>query len=101
MTWEQQFQAMQALLLFKGDAALHMRHPGDWSMSLPDVDMKSSCILESVGRSGPTPEKAVEHTWSGLMNPKPGAYVVTKGIKGGRRAVKWNGFMWEDVSEAQ
>jgi len=99
MNWEQKFQAMQALLIFKGDAAIHMRHPGDWCVSLPSVDIKSSHFLQGVSESGKTPEEAVNNTWNGLVDLKSGTYIVTNAYKDGRRAVKWNGFMWEDVKE--
>ena len=99
MNWEQMFQAMQALLVFKGDAALHMREPGNWYMSLPSVEIKHKSTLEGVGHSGPTPEAAVRNTWTAVTNLEPDTYLVINAYRVNRRAVKWNGFMWEDITE--
>jgi hypothetical protein len=101
MNWEQKFQAMQALLIFCGDAALHMRKPGDWYMSLGGVDIRSESSLTSVSGSGKTPQEAVEKTWENVTILKPETYIVTRSVTSPRRAVKWNGFMWEDIQEGK
>ena len=99
MNWEQKFQAMQALLIFKGDASLHMRTPGDWYVSLPYVHLRKKNTLEGVSGSGPTPEEAVNSTWKNLTNRQPGEYLQIKSLSNTNKGVKWNGFMWEDVTE--
>jgi hypothetical protein len=99
MDWEQKFRAMQALLIFKGDAALHMRTPGDWYVGLPGVSLKKEFTLEGVSGSGNTPEEAINSAWKRLTNPGLGQYLVTRTLTNPSKAVRWNGFMWEDVAE--
>jgi hypothetical protein len=99
MGWEQKFQAMQALLIFKANASLHMRSPGDWYVALPGVSLKKEHILEGVSGSGATPEVAVNSAWVRLTVLQPGEYLITRSTTSPRKAIKWNGFMWEDVTE--
>jgi len=98
MTWEQKFAALQALLDFKGDAALHSREPGDWYVTLPSVSIKEGGLLVSVGNSGATPQEAVEKTWTKLTSLPNDHYIVASACSG-RRAVRWNGFMWAPIVE--
>lgn len=95
MDWEQKFAALQALLTFSGDAALHMRKPGNWYVSLPQVDLAVDGMLTSVGETGESPEDAVHATWETLT--RAGAVLALRAMQPNRRNVKWNGFMWVDV----
>lgn len=99
MDWEQKFQALQALLIFKGDASLHMRKPKDWYMRLPGVNIKRKHTETSVGESGRDPEEAVTKTWITLTSSLPLDARLSIDAGNGKRFVRWNGFMWEDVVE--
>jgi hypothetical protein len=99
MTWEQKFQAIASLLVFKGDASLHMREPGNWYTSFKGLEIKSRGTLSSIGAIGTTPEKAVEYTWDNVTKLDSDQYVVRGAYATDRRAFRWNGFMWEDVLE--
>ena len=98
MTWEEKFYALKALVNF-GDAALMMRKPGDWYVSLRGVDRKEGCVLAGCGgHSGKTPEEAVELAFSYATDER--YYVVSDAVYPDRRkAFRWNGFMWDEVSE--
>ena len=99
MTWEQQFAAMKALCGI-GDCALHMRSPGEWYVSLRGVEVKDGAVLRGAGSSGKSPEEAVMQTWSNIATNLPSdRYLVIGAMRDDRRAVRWNGFMWEDVAE--
>ena len=100
MNYEQKIQAMASLLVFSGSAALRMRKQGDWYFSLPGVDIKQGgCLLSECG-NGTTPEEAVNSLWNRYTTLPQDEYLVLDSHSGSRRAVKWNGFMWEDVHEA-
>lgn len=95
LTWEQKVKAMQAL----GTVEFFMREPGDWSCSVLSVNVKDGCMLTSNPSSGSDPAAAASKRWDNLTKLARGQYLVVSKA-GVRRAVKWNGFMWEDVEEA-
>jgi hypothetical protein len=101
LTYEQKFLALQSLLGFPGDASLHMRGMGNWYVSLPRVDIKDGGCLSSVGSTGKTPAEAIEKTWLALTEnlPKDQYIVLDASDPKKRRAVRWNGFMWESIDE--
>lgn len=94
MTWEEKLQACQAL----GEVSLKMRKPGDWYVS-QNIEVKSGGVLHSVYGNGSTPKKAVENHWEKLTVLKSSQYIVLNFCDDNRRAVKWNGFMWEEIEE--
>lgn len=96
MTYEQKFAALGAISF---NPALHMRKPGDWYVSLSGVERKEGGCLSSGCVSEATPEMAVESKWAWAINPNH--YLVINAMRDNRRAVRWNGFMWEDVDEHQ
>lgn len=99
MTWEQEFMALQALLIFSGSAALHMRHPGDWYVGLPGVNKREKHVTSSGGgHSGKTPEDAVNKAFAWAIDPK---FPLEINGPAGKRLVKWNGFMWADAEMPQ
>lgn len=99
MTWEQKFQAIASLLVFKGDASLHMREPGNWYTSFKGLEIKHKSILTSIGATGNTPERAVEYTWDNVTKLELDDYLVRGAYTTDRRSFRWNGYMWEDVIE--
>jgi len=94
MTYEQKFAALAAI---SPHPALHMRKPGDWYVLMPGVERKEGVCLSNGCVSQPTPELAVEEKWNWATDPN--YYLVINAMRENRRAVKWNGFMWEDVDE--
>lgn len=94
MTWEQKLMAIKAL---DCDAHPYMRHPGDWTVVTRIHRHKlNGSIEESCGGfSTPTPEDAVNTIWESLLDPD---YVVRIRHNGANRDLKWNGFMWAEVT---
>lgn len=95
MNWQQKALAIQALAKY-GDFSLKMRSEGNWYVSAQGVNRKEGAILSGSGISAGTPELAVVEYWKWATDP---AYYLVKFEDGKRCAVKWNGFMWEDVKE--
>ena len=93
MTWQQKAQAIMALVGWQ-DFSLHLREDGTWYV-LTGASRREGIMLSSGYDIEPTPEKAIEHYWDWLTDTK--YYVVLKASSPDRRAVKWNGFMWQDV----
>ena len=98
MTYEQQFSAIKALSNSCPGPALHMREPGNWYLYVPCVEIGGNGLLKGVGKSGITPEYAVEHTWDELTSVVAPFFIVINAMQDDqRRQVRWNGFMWADV----
>ena len=96
MTYEQKFVALQALLVFDGSAAVHMRKPGDWYVSLPGVNRRKEHLTESVHVLGcKTPEDAIDKYFESATKQEWPLEIDTR--NGKKRLVKWNGFMWADA----
>lgn len=96
MTWEQKLAALKAL----GETSLKMRKPGDWYVEQIGVEVKEvdgNGVIGGRHGDGRTPEEAVNNHWIELTEREPLAYVRIKHL-GERQHVKWNGFMWADVS---
>lgn len=96
MTWQHKALAIKSLTGLFG-FSLNMRGVGDWYVSANGVHRKEGGCLSGGFTSGKTPDEAVEQWWDWATDP--GYYLVTSNRDGQRRAVKWNGFMWEDVDE--
>lgn len=96
MNWEQTVQALQAL----AEVSLRMRKPGDWYVNAR-IEVKSGSMLVGGAGTGRTPEQAVLAEWNRLVTDlKDGEYLVINAGNEERRAVRWNGFMWQDIKEA-
>lgn len=95
LTWEQKFSALQSLLIFSGSAALCMRKPGDWYVHLPGVNQRQKHVTSGGLQSGKTPVDAVEQAFDWATAQDFPLEIDNRG--GGKRLVKWNGFMWADV----
>lgn len=100
MTWEQKLVAMKVLC---GEVSLEMRKPGDWYVRVRCREVKYGDVLESTGGNGATPEEAVNDDWRELVEELSADRFIVINAYGGseRRAVRWNGFMWETLSETQ
>ncbi len=96
LNWTQKFKAIVAVSRYR-EASLRMRDDCSWYVSSMGVDRKEGGMLSGGCQSGISPEDAVEQWWSWATDPK--YYLITRGTDDKRRAVRWNGFMWEDVNE--
>lgn len=96
MNYEQMLHALKAL----GETSLKMREPGNWYLSQSGVEVSSGCMLESRYGNGKTPEEAVVDHWKRLTELGPREVIVLNATDYARRkAVVWNGFMWEERKE--
>lgn len=93
MNYEQKFLAMNAI----ARAEVCIRGPHNWYVH-QRVELKNGPMLETISGSGITPESAIDDHWSQLTDIADSQYLVTY-ASGGRRAIRWNGFMWADVPE--
>lgn len=99
MDWETKLAALNAL----SECSLHMRASQDWYVS-QRVDIKDKGILKSVCGNGPTPAKAIEDHWRQVtIELEPHEYLICREYFNGelsrRVACRWNGFMWDHVTE--
>ena len=94
LTWEQKMAALNAL----SPCSLIMRKPGDWYVQ-QDTDIKDKSILRGEYGNGETPEEAVNDHWGRLTTITPPLYIVARASRDDRKAVRWNGFMWDSVRE--
>lgn len=95
MDWVKKFQAMRALDKF--NTCLHIRDDNSWYVHQSGVERKEGGFLSSGSGNGRDPEEAVIQRWNWLTDPKYCIVINASGPK--RRAVKWNGFMWEEIEE--
>lgn len=95
MDWQQKLAALQCL----GPVALKMRSPGNWYVEAR-AEIKQGSILAGAYGNGATPELAVLDHWRQFVDELPhGHYIVTDAYRTERRAVRWAGFMWQEVPE--
>jgi hypothetical protein len=76
-----------------------MRKSGDWYVN-HQVDVKNGSVLEGRHGNGRSPIDAIHDHWRQLTELKPHEYLVLSAMNN-RYAVRWNGFMWEQVQEAE
>ncbi len=98
MDWQQKAAALDAL----AEIEIKIRKPGDWYVS-QRVEIKNDCFLEGAYGNGDTPMAAIEDHWNRLVTDiecRP-LYLVARAGHPNRRAVRWNGFMWQDVPEPE
>ena len=96
MDWEQKLMALKSL---SPGIALSMRKPGNWYVSASHIEISNGVTLCSPIESEATPEEAVNARWLRLTELQPGGCLVINAMNDKRRAIKWNGYMWEDVDE--
>lgn len=98
MDWQQKLAAIQA---FAGAArvALRMRSPDDWYVDA-GMSIGGNGMLEGSYGFGPDPEAAVGSHWRIYSELPPARYAVT-GYGPNERRARWNGFMWETLTDEQ
>lgn len=94
MNWEQKLDALNKL----EPCALAMLAPGDWVVR-QSVEIKTRALLSGVKGHGISPEMAVEDHWTKVTALDTHQYLVVRAHRADRAAARWNGFMWQPVSE--
>lgn len=104
MDWQQKAEALAGLsqlsIMFR-ERQWRIGGPEPWYVS-QQVDIHCGSVLHGAFGNGFTPQEAIENHWQRLVSDlKPDQHLIVKDSRGQkRRAVRWNGFMWEDVTEA-
>lgn len=94
MDYEQKLYALNSL----GECKILMRKPGDWYVS-QSTEVKNNGMLEGRYGNGCTPQEAIVNHWERLTELAEHEYIIIHAGREDRKAVKWNGFMWEAVKE--
>ena len=99
LSWEEKAAALQALVGWY-NFGLKMRCPGNWYVQHSGLERKEGGCLSGGLQNGKTPQEAVVQCcdWA-TDDSHPEYYLVVDAMGPKRRAVRWNGFMWEDVEE--
>lgn len=103
------FDQKAAALLALGEFTIQLRDPyynvgrndgkPSWYVC-QSVEIKDGPFLLGNYGNGHSPAEAVLDHWRVLVEELPsGTYLVTHASGTARRAVRWNGFMWQDVHE--
>ena len=93
MTWEQKFEAMRSLV-GHFSICIRMRKPGDWYVNATGRNIAGQGFTRGTCGDGVTPQEAIEDDWRQYVDALPeGQYIAV-----GDRKVRWNGFMWKDVT---
>lgn len=96
LNWIQKALAMQSLVGWY-NFAFKLRPDGSWYIQHTGLHRRENHALSGGCQSADSPEEAMNDCWVWATCPR--YYLVLAGGGTDRRAVKWNGFMWEDVSE--
>lgn len=95
MTWEEKLCALKALNCGMVDLGLH--RPGDWYCVVQGARLQGNGFYQSCNGFGSTPEAATNAVWQKIVEWDDD----TRYLKAGDRNVKWNGFMWEAVTNIE
>jgi hypothetical protein len=93
MTWEQKFEAINAL----SDTSLRMRSPGDWYIDCRGREVGGDGFLTGMYGNGRTPEEAVNDDFEKMTTVEYPKYIRIGDGNGGHIHVRWTGFMWRTV----
>jgi hypothetical protein len=96
MDWKQKAQALMDLS-GSFNFSLHLREEGSWFVCLSRVERKEGGCLAGGCQNGITPEEAIEQCWDWATDPR--LYLVRDACSPERKAYKWTGFMWKEVTE--
>jgi hypothetical protein len=74
---------------------------GNWFVRWVGVEIKKGPCLGGAGERGATPDEAIDRTWASVedMSKDRSRYLVVGAYTDQRKAVRWNGFMWEIIIE--
>lgn len=104
MDWQQKAEALAGLT----ELAIHFREK-QWLIGGPEpwyvqqkIDIREGGCLHGAYGNGYTPQEAIENHWKRLVDDLAAdQYLIVRSSTDDRRAVRWNGFMWQDVPEAK
>lgn len=104
MTWEEKFKALYSLGQYEG-AKIILDAYGKFMCTVNRANVREGnrmgFLVGKCHGHADTIQEAVEKCWEYCTELGVGEYLVIGYDKDdGRRAVKWNGYMWEDVKEA-
>ncbi len=105
LSFEQKVAAIHSLLNLGNSIAwrfnTHGAAPqGGWYCSAERVEISDGVILSGVLGNGSTPQEALDDLWDQLTNISGSERRVVIGAYSDvRRAVRWNGYMWEPFKE--
>jgi hypothetical protein len=89
MNWEQKLIALQAI----ADVSLQMRCPGNWYVSSSMYIGGDGMLVGEFG-NGHDPQSAVHDHWDKFVTRLTSdCHIYSRG-----KRVRWNGFMWQEVS---
>lgn len=98
MDFQQKARALAALSPDIAGFSIHIRDAGDWYATCKGVEIANGRFLSRPTSSGANPEEAVNDLWKQFTDI--GAdWLVINAMGPDRRAVRWNGFMWEPFKE--
>lgn len=97
LTWKQKAFAIQSLVGW-GKFALKLRDDSSW-YTQHGIERVEKSVLSSGCESGETPEDAINQLWSWATDLN--YHLVVGAFTSERKAVRWNGFMWENVKEEE
>lgn len=95
MNWQQKFAAVASLC----DVCVRMRKPDDWYVSAVGRSLvfAGGALLGGSYGNGATPEAAIEDDWTKVGSGTPLKIEDHRGI----RSARWNGFMWDTITQEQ
>ena len=92
---QQKAQALNAL----AQISLVLTTDNKWVIK-QDVEIKDGSILKSErGEPDDCPLKTIDKHWNKLTRLEPHQYLVTNAYGKKRKAIRWNGFMWQPIEE--
>lgn len=101
MTPMQKFAALNALCSDRtgnyGASIVYSETTGEIYVSAP-VEISDGTILTSVGEHRNNCRSAIEAFWQRLTELQPGEHLRVANPTGEASRVRWNGYMWQDVT---
>lgn len=101
MDWQQKAEALAGLtelaICFR-EKQDRIGRPQSWYVR-QTIDIKDGPCLHGAFGNGHTPQEAIENHWQRLVDELPADKYLVVRAADKRRAVRWNGFMWQDVPE--
>ncbi len=95
LTIDQKADILQAI----GKLTVHRRSASNWYATVDGIEVKQGSFLCGDYGNGKTPEAAIDDCFRVLTELKRGEYLVKNAYGESRRAMRWNGFMWQEVVE--
>ena len=98
MTYGEKALALMMLVGWQ-NFSLKIREDKTWYVELAHVDRHEGGLMSAHTSVSKSPEEAVEKAWEWATDSQ--YHLVTNSLRENWRAVKWNGFMWQDVPDVR